>query len=658
MMTPDALMPEILKATGHCMPVLHPDGRIVSHCELWPVFTQGQSYNSFIDLMDEPTRALWPAWVDALRKLDAASLPVEMRLRIVDGTFTALRCTLIPDFDGTKTLQKIYLIFPCVQSPQETMTEENQLFELSSDMLGVALVGGVFEKVNPACERILGYTARELAGKSFDEFIHPDDLAPTLAIAQDQPHIPAMLHYENRYRRKDGSYRWLSWNCLVHMPCRRIYFVARDMTERKLTEMHLLLRNQAVEFSPSGVTIADALDPDYPLIYVNPAFLKTTGYRLEELLGRNCRFLQGEDRDQPELNLLRMAIQERRSCTVTLRNYRKNGEMFYNELRIAPIFNLEGELTHFVGITTDVTRRMRDQEKIERQNQALMQANHELQEMRINAEMAAQQIQKQNEELRAANINLAFARQQAEDMAHLKSQFLATMSHELRTPLNAIIGYTEIQLAGMTGEMTEEQNDYQKRVLANADHLLQLINDVLDLSKIEAGRMELVRKSFDIRKWMDEVSDQNVGLAQEKSLQFECFVDERLPPLLIGDPARLKQIAINLLSNAIKFTEKGYVRFEIRRQTADTWTMSVTDTGIGIPSHLLETIFDEFRQVDSTYQRRQGGTGLGLAIVRKLALMMAGNIRVSSQLGEGSTFTLVLPLVVPHEITTERAPYD
>jgi|GEM_PF-1644065 len=651
-MTPDALMPEILKATGYCMPVLYPDGRILSHCDLWPIFTQGRRYASLLEVMDESTRALWPAWIETLRKLGGASLPVEMTF-IHDGTYAPLRTTLIPDFDEANALIKVYAVFPCVRPPEETASEEDRLFELSSDMLGVALFGGVFEKVNPACERILGYTAQELTGKSFEEFIHPDDLASALAIVSERPEMPMMLHFETRYLRKDGNYRWLSWNCLVDMESHRIYFVARDMTERKLTEMHLLLRNQAVEFSPSGVTIVDALDADYPLIYVNPATLKMTGYRLEEVLGRNCRFLQNDDWDQPELRLIRMALQERRSCTVTLRNYRKNGEMFYNELRIAPIFSSEGDLTHFVGISTDVTRRVRDQEKIEKQNQALMQANYELQEMHIHAEMSAQQIQTQNEDLRAANINLAAARQQAEEMAHLKSQFLATMSHELRTPLNAIIGYTEIQLAGMTGKMTSEQDDYQKRVLVNADHLLQLINDVLDLSKIEAGRMELVCKSFDIRDWMAEVSAQTAGFAKEKALTFESFIDQKIPTLLLGDPARLKQIALNLLSNAIKFTEKGFVRFEIRRQTPDTWIISVTDSGIGIASHLLEKIFDEFRQVDSTYQRKQGGTGLGLAIVRKLALMMAGNVRVSSQVGQGSTFTLVLPLVVPHEIATE-----
>jgi len=202
-----------------------------------------------------------------------------------------VRATLIPAFDDTEHLTHVHVVFPSGRSSHETINKENLLLELSSDMLGVAFFDGVFEKVNPSCEHILGYTARELSGKSFQEFIPLDEFAPVLAEAQEHPDQPRMLHFENRYQRKDGFYRWLSWNCLIHMPNRRIYFVARDVTERKLTEMHLLLRNQAVEFSPSAVSIADAQQPDYPLIYVNPAFLKTTGYRLEEVLNRNYRFL-------------------------------------------------------------------------------------------------------------------------------------------------------------------------------------------------------------------------------------------------------------------------------------------------------------------------------------------------------------------------------
>lgn len=423
--------------------------------------------------------------------------------------------------------------------------------------------------------------------------------------------------------------------------------IATDITYRKITEMQLLLRNRAIEASPMGISIADMLLPDTPLIYINPSFEKTTGYTALDVIGRNCRFLQGTDRDQPGLTAIRAALREQRAVTVVLRNYRKDGTLFYNELSLAPIHNDEGVLTHYVGISTDVTSRVLAEEKIQSQNQELVLANFELSNARRAAEDAAAQIQQQNEALMEANRELAYARRQAEEATRLKSQFLATMSHELRTPLNAIIGYTEIQLAGMAGELTQEQRDYQERVLANADHLLQLINDVLDIAKIEAGRLEIVDNPFDVRLWLEELIGQTQGLAADKRLSFEVSLDERMPRLIVGDTARLKQIAINLVSNAIKFTETGGVRIQVRVHGRDAWKFIVSDTGIGIPSHLLETIFEEFRQVDSSSQRKQGGTGLGLSIVRKLTLMMGGNVRVSSELGKGSTFTVILPLREP-----------
>ncbi|MCA9915917.1 MAG: hypothetical protein KC496_21330, partial [Anaerolineae bacterium] len=267
--------------------------------------------------------------------------------------------------------------------------------------------------------------------------------------------------------------------------------------------------------------------------------------------------------------------------------------------------------------------------------------------------LAEKQVQAQNEELRRKNQDLALARQQAEAIAQLRTQFLATMSHELRTPLNAIIGYTEIQLAGMTGELTSEQQDYQERVLANADHLLELINDVLDLSKIEAGRMELVHKSFNLSHWLEDIIGQVRGLAEDRGLDFSVTLDENMPEVIMGDPSRVRQMAINLLSNAIKFTNEGYVRVYVQKHGNDTWRFIVEDSGIGIPSHMQETIFEEFRQVDSSSQRKVGGTGLGLAIVRKLCMLMNGNVRLKSRVGEGSTFVITLPLIIPvDEIST------
>jgi signal transduction histidine kinase len=225
------------------------------------------------------------------------------------------------------------------------------------------------------------------------------------------------------------------------------------------------------------------------------------------------------------------------------------------------------------------------------------------------------------------------------------------MSHELRTPLNAIIGYTEIVLAGMTGDLTEEQRDYHERVLANGEHLLNLINDVLDLSKVEAGRMEILRNPFEVRRWLSDIVQQMRGMAEDKDLAFNVTLDDHLPDGIVGDPERLKQVVLNLISNAIKFTDQGSVELTAYKRDRETWAVDVTDSGIGIPPHAQEYIFDEFRQIDGTSMRKYGGTGLGLAIVRNLTSMMGGNVRVKSTVGEGSTFTVVLPLVVAEEAT-------
>lgn len=254
-----------------------------------------------------------------------------------------------------------------------------------------------------------------------------------------------------------------------------------------------------------------------------------------------------------------------------------------------------------------------------------------------------QEIQTQNQSLVKANRDLAVARRQAEQANQLKSQFLSTMSHELRTPLNAIIGYTQLQLAGMAGNLSADQVEFQDRTLINARHLLKLINEVLDLSKIEAGHLDVVSVPFDVRGCLREVEVQNRVLAEEKHLDFRVHIEERLPDVLMGDEGRIKQVVINLLSNAIKFTDSGSVALEAGIHDGENYYLRVRDTGMGIAPDEQEIIFDEFRQVEGGIAK--GGTGLGLAIVRKLILMMGGMIDVSSTVGKGSTFTVILPLM-------------
>ncbi len=254
------------------------------------------------------------------------------------------------------------------------------------------------------------------------------------------------------------------------------------------------------------------------------------------------------------------------------------------------------------------------------------------------------QVQARTAELEQAMQDLESARDDALEASRTKSAFLATMSHELRTPLNAIIGYTQMMTGGIAGPMSDKQADYTGRVLRNGQHLLLLINDILDLAKIEAGRMELVETPFDLRAWVQDTEKQVRGLADEKGIELRVDVDEDLPDVIVADPDRLRQIALNLLSNAIKFTRVGQVTYTLRLAPHNRWQIVVVDTGIGIASHKQETIFDEFSQGDNTSRREFGGTGLGLSIVRNLCLMMGGSVRVSSTVNEGSTFTVTLPL--------------
>jgi signal transduction histidine kinase len=258
---------------------------------------------------------------------------------------------------------------------------------------------------------------------------------------------------------------------------------------------------------------------------------------------------------------------------------------------------------------------------------------------------------KQTEE---ANRALSQANAMAKETMRLKSEFMSTMSHELRTPLNAITGFCGIMLEGMGGEIDDEARHMVGRIGSNSDRLLTLINQVLDIAKMEADRLDLVSAPITpaslAMNWKTQVS----VLAEKKGLAFNIEVDPALPSPLLGDPERLTQIALNLLSNAIKFTETGGVKLTMKRD-AKVWIIEVRDTGVGIPPHALNYIFDEFRQVDGSSTRSYGGSGLGLAIVRKLCLLMDGNVRATSELGKGSVFTVTLPLRTPKEASEPTA---
>ncbi len=258
------------------------------------------------------------------------------------------------------------------------------------------------------------------------------------------------------------------------------------------------------------------------------------------------------------------------------------------------------------------------------------------------------QLQDANEKLsveikeRIQTLNeLAVAKERAESADRLKSAFLATMSHELRTPLNSIIGFTGIILQGIVGPLNDEQKKQLNMVRGSAQHLLSLINDVLDISKIEAGQMQIAHENYNLRQTIEKAVESARPLADKKRLELTCSISPGIE-YMTGDRRRIEQILLNLISNAIKFTEKGLVKIECEPEDGKV-NIKVIDTGIGIRDEDMKTIFQAFRQIDSGITRKYEGTGLGLSICKRLVELMGGKIWVTSTWGSGSTFSLSLP---------------
>jgi signal transduction histidine kinase len=233
---------------------------------------------------------------------------------------------------------------------------------------------------------------------------------------------------------------------------------------------------------------------------------------------------------------------------------------------------------------------------------------------------------------------------QLEMASEHKSQFVANMSHELRTPLNAIIGLTEMMVTNAARFGTEKAQEPLRRVHAAGTHLLGLINQVLDLSKIEAGKLELNPQMVQLAPLIDEVIGTARQLAEQNKNRLALETEENLGALTV-DPMRLRQILLNLLSNACKFTKQGQITLRVRKMADETnWAeFAVADTGIGMTAEQLAKLFEEFAQADASTAKRYGGTGLGLSITRKLARMMGGDVTVTSEAGKGSVFTVRLP---------------
>ncbi len=269
--------------------------------------------------------------------------------------------------------------------------------------------------------------------------------------------------------------------------------------------------------------------------------------------------------------------------------------------------------------------------------------NEELEERTKVLELQRDDIRKKNQALEQAQKEIRQKAEALEIASQYKSEFLANMSHELRTPLNSILVLSEILASNKHGVMTRDEIDFANIIHTSGKDLLDLINDILDLSKVEAGKMEIELEPMYPYEIMDYVTKTFTPLTSSKGIQLQTYLDKNLPESIETDPQRVMQVVKNLMSNAIKFTEKGEVIIRILRLDDTHISIQVEDTGIGIPEDKVKIIFEAFQQADGTINRKFGGTGLGLTISRNLVAILGGELKLESKVGKGSVFTFILP---------------
>ncbi len=630
-----------------------------------------------------------------------------------------------------------------------------RLFESAKD--GILILDadtGMVVDVNPFLIALLGFSHAQFLGKTIW------DLGFFKDILANEEHFAELkrkeyLRYEDLPvetsdgRRIDVEFVSNVYRVNGH---KVIQCNVRDITDRKMAEQALRLREQALAEVSQGVLVSDEKQL---ITYANASFSKLTGYEEGEILGRNCAFLQGPETNPETIRKIRRALRALKPFEGEVLNYRKNGQPFWNELSIAPIPGKGGAPTRFIGIQRDITERKKSQEILKRTLERLQLAmkasnagiwEHDLHTDKVeaddkvlalyglgwekefpfeiwesaidpedrdrvnaaikesmdsgrnafNTEFRIHRIDDGTQhfiraegsimrdasghptrivgvnwdvtEKRVRETKLAEALAQEKELAEkaragerAKSEFLAVMSHEVRTPLNSILGFAE--LLAQTPNLPQESSEMAQTIRFSGQSLLRILDDVLDFSRLEAGRLTIEPSLCSPLEILQDIHAMLAPLAQDKGLEFELTLDDGTPEHLWNDAGRLRQVLLNLASNAIKFTANGSITFGTRpskeslkdgQQDIDFF---VRDTGPGIPEKDLANIFKPFVQADFSISRRYGGTGLGLAISRNLVELMGGTLRVQSTIGTGSEFTVTLPLDVPHpEAPTSEEP--
>jgi PAS domain S-box-containing protein len=393
------------------------------------------------------------------------------------------------------------------------------------------------------------------------------------------------------FKNSRGEKRQLELN--INRSGSEIIFCFDDFTDRLYAESELQKLSEAVNQSKASIVITNKKGE---IEYVNPAFLAMTGYTWEEVSGQNPRILQSGLTPPEIFKDLWGTITHGKTWTGEFHNQRKDGSLYWESVNISPIIDKQGHITHYVAVKDDASTR------------------------------------------KSTELLLLKAKESAEDASLAKSMFLANMSHEIRTPMNGIMGFTELLLDTVKDT---EQRSFLQLIQRSSQSLLMIINDILDISKVEANKVELSNTEFDLIQTVSDAVVLARGKLTDERIRIE-WDPTNCPKWVLGDALRFRQVLTNLLGNAVKFTLEGKVTVtgRVLEKAESIWRLEfmVEDTGPGIAENKFDQIFEPFQQADNSITRKYGGTGLGLALSRKLVRLMGGDLRVKSELGKGSCF--------------------
>lgn len=392
-------------------------------------------------------------------------------------------------------------------------------------------------------------------------------------------------------------------------------------------------------------------DPKGVILWINRAFTHLTDYEPDVILGRKVAEFAEDRLGGPQVfDAVADAMKSGHGREIETVNYTRNAHRYWSAINVKPIEDESGQLEGYIAYERDITATKTTQSALEASRTQLQQRVQDLQ-------TTQHQLEHEQGKLAEVAKDLIRAKEAAEQANRAKSDFLATISHELRTPMNGILGMADLLLAQ---NLEDEQKNYARTIRESGEGLLVILNDILDLSKLEAGKLELETVPLSLDQIVKAVTTVMQPNAAAKNLTLRTHIDSNLPPLIEGDPTRLRQILFNLTSNAIKFTEEGSIDIRVSAQKNEEGdalaVIAIEDTGIGIAPETQSKLFERFSQLDSSISRTHGGTGLGLAICQELTFLMGGNIEVESTPGKGSLFRVSLPLKAAEEEKGAPAP--